>query len=169
MQKICKTQFIIAFGGGNTENCRAHNGHGNFRLRSSSATADDSPLFRVKDQRNSMPLLHARPALRFRRNVDQLEIAATRKDVFRRLPTLSVSRRRGATPPNLIGFILSFSACGWSLATKSLPNWTVAASVQAAVSRQPLLPSHIHLECRFAVCPRWCHNLCRHSHGQSYA
>ena len=32
-------------------------------------------LFRVKDQRNPLPLLHPRPALRIRRNVNGLQLA----------------------------------------------------------------------------------------------
>jgi hypothetical protein len=58
------------------ENRRAHNERGGFKRRACSATADDSPLFRVKDQRDPEPVLHARPALRVRRDVDCLELAA---------------------------------------------------------------------------------------------
>ena len=47
--------------------------------------------FRVKHQRNPQPVLHPRPALRIRRNVDRLELAA----VFRCFRALSEHRHRG--------------------------------------------------------------------------
>jgi len=40
-----------------TAKCRAHNRRGDFRLWPCSATADDSSLIRVKDQRNPLPIL----------------------------------------------------------------------------------------------------------------
>ena len=78
-----------------TENRRVHNGRGGFRFGACSATADDSPLFRVKHQRDAEPILHPRPAFRVRRNVNRLELAAAREQVFRCFRALAAHRHRG--------------------------------------------------------------------------
>ena len=62
--------------------------------------------FPVKDQRNPLPILHPRPALRIRRNMDRLEVSAAFEYVVRRIWAFAKHRhirkvatvREGAAP-----------------------------------------------------------------------